>query len=445
MRYFPDPNPVPQVELIALPTEEEGQAGQQGEGVIPIAERSRRRQEKEKEISTIDVRLPIVNEFLRSESLEANSRRAYERALRRFVAWVTVPFAELKPSDLARYRTWLEEMPSRRTGKPLSRNSVNLEIAALKSFFGWLNATYPRMCPTNPAAHLKTRKVTLTNPEDISEVALQWIWQGLTKLGKTETRDTVLLHLLMHGLRADEIVGLSVGSFDGEQVYVAKTKTHAARLVPLSVVSIEVLEQYLQWRQAWEANQTGELIAPTAPLLVSIDGSGNPQKKRLTYSGLYQAVGKIGKVSRQVGLVSWAEQLLAQQSEQPEAESPEEDEASEIGESVPLDQASQTVLRALVSRFRRSGRWSQEEEVLLLNLVPESVVRTAQELEDLHPHNFRHTYATQLLLKGLDPAHARKLTGHQSQSVFKRYTERAEQEAAIRAFRRMEELGGGLL
>ena len=48
----------------------------------------------------------------------------------------------------------------------------------------------------------------------------------------------------------------------------------------------------------------------------------------------------------------------------------------------------------------------------------------------LHPHSFRHTYATNLLLLGVDPSHARKLTGHQSEKAFRRYTLRSEQEAA---------------
>jgi integrase/recombinase XerD len=43
-------------------------------------------------------------------------------------------------------------------------------------------------------------------------------------------------------------------------------------------------------------------------------------------------------------------------------------------------------------------------------------------LPNLHPHLFRHTYATDLLLMGVDPAHARRLTG--------------EQQAAIAAFYR---------
>lgn len=58
------------------------------------------------------------------------------------------------------------------------------------------------------------------------------------------------------------------------------------------------------------------------------------------------------------------------------------------------------------------------------------------EIPDLHPHAFRHTYATELLFQGLDPTHARKLTGHKNELAFSRYTLRSEQEAAISAYYR---------
>jgi integrase/recombinase XerD len=55
---------------------------------------------------------------------------------------------------------------------------------------------------------------------------------------------------------------------------------------------------------------------------------------------------------------------------------------------------------------------------------------------ELHPHQFRHTYATELLVQGVDPMHAKRLTGHRSEQAFKRYTLRSEQAAAIAAFYR---------
>jgi len=41
---------------------------------------------------------------------------------------------------------------------------------------------------------------------------------------------------------------------------------------------------------------------------------------------------------------------------------------------------------------------------------------------DLHAHQFRHTFATDLVLKGMNPYHVMTLTRHKSVQSFRRYT-----------------------
>ncbi|MEO1131178.1 MAG: tyrosine-type recombinase/integrase [Cyanobacteria bacterium J06639_1] len=55
-------------------------------------------------------------------------------------------------------------------------------------------------------------------------------------------------------------------------------------------------------------------------------------------------------------------------------------------------------------------------------------------VDDPHPHRFRHSYAVELILSGMDSMHARKLTRHKSEASFRRYTSRGEEVAAERAF-----------
>jgi integrase/recombinase XerD len=55
-------------------------------------------------------------------------------------------------------------------------------------------------------------------------------------------------------------------------------------------------------------------------------------------------------------------------------------------------------------------------------------------IENCHPHRLRHTFATRLVLKGVDSYLARKLTRHKSESAFRRYSEYARQQAAEEAF-----------
>jgi integrase/recombinase XerD len=58
----------------------------------------------------------------------------------------------------------------------------------------------------------------------------------------------------------------------------------------------------------------------------------------------------------------------------------------------------------------------------------------AQTQIDFHAHRFRHTFATNLVLKGMNPYHAMTLTRHRSVQNFRRYTKAADQAAAEAAF-----------
>ena len=53
---------------------------------------------------------------------------------------------------------------------------------------------------------------------------------------------------------------------------------------------------------------------------------------------------------------------------------------------------------------------------------------------DFHAHQFRHTFATNLVLKGMNPYHVMTLTRHKSVQNFRRYTKAADQAAAEKAF-----------
>jgi integrase/recombinase XerD len=54
---------------------------------------------------------------------------------------------------------------------------------------------------------------------------------------------------------------------------------------------------------------------------------------------------------------------------------------------------------------------------------------------DFHAHQFRHTFATNLVLKGMNPYHVMTLTRHKSPQSFRRYTKAADELAAEKAFR----------
>ncbi|MBD2441172.1 site-specific integrase [Nostoc sp. FACHB-110] len=297
---------------------------------------------------TTDIRHVKVLEFLRSNNLSVNSRKLYERELKRFLGWTQLSYHELRPRHLALYKEYLRDEVKTDAGKALSKSSINAGISALKSFFKWMCCTYPDIMATNPTLGVKLEKIPLPPAQSLTPEQMEKVWAALELLGETKLRDTALVHILSHGLRAGEIVELNVGSYDGKLLFLPDTKTNEPRLVPLRKESREVLQEYLRSRR-----EQGEELNSLTPLMISHHASFKGE--RLSYHGIYFAVEKIGSLAG---------------------------------------------------------------------------------IEELHPHSFRHTYATDLLLLGVDPGHARKLTGHQSEKAFRRYTLRSEQEAAIAAYYR---------
>lgn len=56
-------------------------------------------------------------------------------------------------------------------------------------------------------------------------------------------------------------------------------------------------------------------------------------------------------------------------------------------------------------------------------------------IPNCHPHRFRHTFATRLVLMGMDSYLGRKLTRHKTESAYRRYSEYGRQIAAEQAYK----------
>jgi integrase/recombinase XerD len=46
-------------------------------------------------------------------------------------------------------------------------------------------------------------------------------------------------------------------------------------------------------------------------------------------------------------------------------------------------------------------------------------------IKDAHPHQGRHTVATEMVSRGMDPLLARQITRHKSEKSFERYSKRS--------------------
>ncbi len=295
--------------------------------------------------SPSDIRLSKVREFLRVNSFEPNTCKAYEREMKRFLRWTDLPWTEITDRHIRdHYKTYLRDLG-------LAKSSCNQAIATLKSFFNWFCATYPDILAVSPAIGAKFERIDMPEAQSLTEEEMSRVWAALDQLGVNRVRDTMLVHILSHGLRAGEVVDLNLGAYDDGILFIRKSKTHRPRLAPLDTTAQHAVAAYLESRQA-----SGEVLSHDRPLLLS----NHPlhRGERLSYHGIYFVIEKLGELTN---------------------------------------------------------------------------------IPDLHPHRFRHTFATDISTEGLDPTIVKTLTGIESDIVLRRYTLRGEQMRAVKAFRQLEQ------
>jgi len=281
-----------------------------------------------------DLRWARVEEFLRSRELAANTRKAYERELKRFLSWTLKGWQDVTHRDLDRYKEELRSTPTIRGGRPTAA-TVNRALAALQSFFKWLTAK--DYIARNPALTLEKPKADPLLPQELSAAEVAALVGALEYRGETEARDRALLSVLEHGLRASEVAALDVGDYDGQGLQIRQAKAGSVGRVPLLPGARQALDAYLGWRV-----RQGLPTDAESPLFLS--ASNNSKGKRLSYWGIYKFIEELAELAG---------------------------------------------------------------------------------VEECHPHRLRHTFATKLVLGGMDTMLARQLTRHKSESSFARYSKRA--------------------
>jgi integrase/recombinase XerD len=319
-----------------------------------------------------------VEEFFQARSLAPNTQKAYRRELKRFLDWTDRAWSDLTPRQIAQFKAYLH-------GKNLSPNSINRALTALMSFFDWFRAAYPDQISHDPTTAVEMERVPLPPARDLSEIEVAALYAALEERRETASRDRALLAVLSHGLRAEEVVNLNVGDYDGMRLTIREAKDDSTGTVPLGRQARECLSTYLGDRRSESEN-----LLPNSPLFLSY--GRNSAGKRLGYQGLYYVVKALGGI------------------------------------------ASRRAQVALEHRQHlKPGELRGDSSDTELSLT-EADLKKIVALVNVHPHQLRHTFATGLLLRGVESLHARTLTRHKSEASFKRYAKRALSTAAERAF-----------
>jgi integrase/recombinase XerD len=178
----------------------------------------------------------------------------------------------------------------------------------------------------------------------LDDITVEQIIQAATNSSIPE-RNLTIVSVLLHGLRASEVVNLNLEDYDGQRLNIRQAKADSKGKVPLTLQTRSRLDLYLEWRE-----RQGHLIEPTSPIFIS--ESNRNRGQRLSYDGIYK----------------------------------------------------------VVKEFEKATNTS------------------------IHPHQFRHTFATNMMVQGMNPYHVMTMTRHRSTASFRRYTKAADQAAAEAAF-----------
>jgi integrase/recombinase XerD len=281
-----------------------------------------------------------IDDFLQSLSLSPKSQAAYRQDLQRFTAWTDTGWGDVTRKQMVLFRGYLLEE------KQLAPATINRVLTTLKRFYRWLvESEHVRK---NPTIGINLLTLEKTSAKELCDEEIAIIYQAVAA-GKFPERDTALVSVLLHGLRATEVSALNLGDFDGTQLYIhpdvhPATDEHDG-LVPLRQSAIDHLNHYLDWRQ-----QRGARLAPTDPLFLSCS-------------------------RRSIG--------------------------------------------------QRLSDWGIRDVI--------HTIKTKTGI-DLHAHRFRHTYAADLMQRGIHSNHVMMLTRHKSLQSVKQYTKPGSSLTARQAF-----------
>jgi integrase/recombinase XerD len=290
----------------------------------------------------IELREIRIEEFLLARSLAPNSQVAYRRDLKHFLRWIDIGWAAVTPRQVAQFKAHLLRVDSDTNRRALADSSVCRILGTLKNFYGWLVKS--QYISADPTIGIELPKLVEPEAQNLDDITVEQIIQAARDSSIPE-RNITIVSVLLHGLRASEVVNLNLEDYDGQRLNIRQAKADSKGKVPLTLQTRSRLDLYLEWRE-----RQGHSIEPTSPIFIS--ESNRNRGQRLSYDGIYK----------------------------------------------------------VVKEFEKATNTS------------------------IHPHQFRHTFATNMMVQGMNPYHVMTMTRHRSTASFRRYTKAADQAAAEAAF-----------
>lgn len=152
--------------------------------------------------------------------------------------------------------------------KPLSTESLYLQIAALKAFFKYL--TREKFIAKNVAAHLSLPRRHLNLPKSLARHHIEKLLQPPLNPSASDLCDHAILELAYSsGLRLAELRTLRLENLNLDAQFLQVTgKGNKQRIVPIGSKAVEALHKYL-------AQARPKLVGPKSPAAVFLTSRGS--------------------------------------------------------------------------------------------------------------------------------------------------------------------------
>jgi len=198
----------------------------------------------------------LTNRFLtylqKEKNYSALTLKAYRKDLTDFDAFLNEINSEIKTATAKEIRLWIAHLSEQN----LSEKTINRKIAALKSFYKFLQKT--GTIQQNPAVQISGLKVHRKVPVPFSTGEMQDLLDAELFPGDYEgIRDYALITLLYTtGIRRAELINLKTKDIDFHKKELKVTgKRNKQRIIPLLLNTIEALKNYMDEKETFFAGK----------------------------------------------------------------------------------------------------------------------------------------------------------------------------------------------
>lgn len=189
-------------------------------------------------------------EYLKDQKrYSPHTLRAYQNDLKGFFSFLHEQYSITQPEEVDRelVRSYIVYLLDQK----LSRRSIHRKLSSLKSYYSWLRKFHG--LKIQPAEGISLPKLKQDLPVFVTREAMQDLVQLLPQpTDYNAARDAAILLLLYgSGMRVSELCGLKILDVSlSQQVIRVLGKRNKERDIPLGNLMAEMLEAYMEWRNA---------------------------------------------------------------------------------------------------------------------------------------------------------------------------------------------------